>query len=60
MDKFEDYINKYTLNFYNENYENEWIIRDINERRIKVIMIFIMKIVGDILWVWGKESSLWN
>ena len=34
VDKYEDYINKFTLSFYNKNYEYEWIIKVINERRI--------------------------
>jgi len=50
VDNIEDYLNKITLNFYNQNYENEWRIREIKERRTLVITIFIMKILGDCLW----------
>ena len=59
IDKYDDHINRFTLHFKNKSYENEWRIRDINERKISVIMIYILKIAGDCIWTWGK-NKLWD
>ena len=49
-------MNIYTLSFNNKEYENEWLIKEINESKILVLMVFILKIIGDSIWTFGKAS----
>jgi hypothetical protein len=48
-------MHRFSLNFKNENYENEWRIREITNKKTSVVMIFALKIIGDCIWVWGKN-----
>ena len=49
-------MNIYTLTFKNKQYENEWIIQEINDSKILVFMVLILKIIGDFIWTFGKAS----
>ena len=40
------YLSKWTLKFYDDNHQNEWVIKEIDGKRVYAAISFLMQLAG--------------
>ena len=53
------YLNKWTLKFYDDNHQNEWVIKEIDSKRVYAAISFLIQLAGAIAHTLNYEKLRW-